>query len=283
MKTIYINIILTLCALVLMVIPLFGEIRKKNKTKNFFKNITNLGWFFIIILLITLGFGIFKEYINKNEENDKEIRLQNPIPETLGITFSSSIELSKKEIVQIGNRIKSTSSIRDNLLPFDSDQTIDGFEKINSFKNIMFQLNISFHNDGKIMTIIFNRVPLNIFGYNTINSTDSFMLSFQDDKSVLMLDGFLLETDNITTNYKSPSLLDFENSKVLISYEFFFPELMHYGSLPPFYRYKSKNPNYLLLNFIFLSLTQKNYTINITNLKRIEPHKFEGNWTVEKK
>lgn len=209
-------------------------------------------------------------------------RLKNPIPESLEITFTSTIELSKSEIEQIGDILRPVSKTHGNLLPFNTDRTNAGFEKINSFKNIFLRLEIAFHNGDKILTIMFNKGPLNLQGYNTPNTKNAFILAYQDDKSIVMFHGFALETSDITTNYKSPSFLDFENSKVSISYEFSFPVLRQIGSIPSI-SYMSTNQNYLNLNIESVALRSKKLTMNISNLKRVGSHNYEGIWKDESK
>jgi hypothetical protein len=128
-------------------------------------------------------------------------RINNPVPEKLEIFFSSKIEMLPLEISQIKEIVNLKSATHSgNLLPFDSNQTNEGFERISKFKNIYFRLIIAFHKDGKKMEVIFNKGPLDIFGYNTRNSKNSFTLAFLEDKSAVTFDGSLIETSDITTN-----------------------------------------------------------------------------------
>ena len=219
--------------------------------------------------------GILQEKSDLQLKNIQ--KLQNPIPETLGIQFTSTLNLSKKEIEDIKAVVKSINSKNGNLFPFESNQTNEGFEKINCFKNLHLRLIITFQKDEKNMKIVFNRGPLNLMGYNTNGTLNSFTLYIDDIKNVMRFDGLLIESESITTNYISPSILDFENSKVKIYYDFSFPTTMVFGSLPT-NTYISNNREYLLLNIESLSLSNKKLSINIANLKQVDSHNFEGNW-----
>ena len=206
-------------------------------------------------------------------------RLKNPLPESLDISFNTSLELVETEISQIENIISITRPNHDNLLPIDVKLTNDSFEKINCFKNIYFSLTITFIKGEKEMMISFNRAPLNLYGYNTTNTINSFklyMYSMADRKKV-RFNGLLLRSEKITTNCKSPSLRDFENSNILITYDFSYPELFNIGG-KSISTYMSNNKFNIILNIETLSLDNPNYTIEISGIKKIERNKFEGKW-----
>ena len=219
--------------------------------------------------------GILQEKSDLQLKNIQ--KLQNPIPETLGISFSSTLNLSNKEFEDIETIVKSVNSKYGNLFPFESNISNEGFDKINSFKNLHFRLMITFQKDNKNMKIVFNRAPVNLMGYNSRGTLNIFTLYINDIKKVMKFDGSLIESESITTNYISPSILDFANSKVKIYYDFSFPTTMVFGSLPT-KTYISNNREYLTLNIESLSLSNKKLLINITNLKRVDSHNFEGDW-----
>lgn len=127
------------------------------------------------------------------------------------------------------------------------------------------------------MAVAFNRPHLNFWGYHTQVSGNSCNLYINDKESIMMFDGSLLEAESISTNYESPSIIDFVNSKVLIYYDFAFPKTMKYGSLPTDW-YIADNRYSLILNFKSFSLSNKKLSINITKLKRVDNHNFEGYW-----
>lgn len=206
-------------------------------------------------------------------------RLKNPIPETLEMSFNSSLELGETEILQIKDIISRTRSKHDNLLPIDVELTNESFEKINCFKNIYLRFIITFIKDDKEMTISFNRAPLSLYGYNTTNTVNSFTLYMfsKGDLEMVRFDGLLLRSEKITTNSKSPSLRDYENSNIFITYDFSYPELFNIGG-NPISRYVSNNKFNIILNIETFRLTDPNYTIEISDIKKIESNKFEGKW-----
>lgn len=220
---------------------------------------------------------------NNSESQLKELdRIKNPIPQELQITFTSKIVMSSLEISQIQEIINLKSdSHGGNLLPFDSNKTNDGFEKINRFKNIGFNLTISFQKNGKNMEVKYYRVPIEIYGFNTRNTLNSFLLAFLDDKSSISFNGFGLYTTDIRTNNKSPSLLDFNNSKISIHYSFTFPQLWQAGSLAT-HLYVTEMDKQFELDIETISITHKNYEIKVNNLKKISLGMYEGDWIVEK-
>ena len=88
-------------------------------------------------------------------------------------------------------------------------------------------------------------------------------------------DALGLESEEITTNYRSPSLIDFENSTVTINYDFAFPKLMKMGNITAD-RYVSDGNEIIPINFQSINFTHKNYIIEIKELKRIGPKSYEG-------
>lgn len=209
-------------------------------------------------------------------------RLKNPIPDVLDISFNTSLELDDNEIFQIIDIIKKTKPNHDNLLPIDVERTNLCFEKINSFKNIHLRITIKFIKADKEMSIFFNRAPLNLYGYNTTNTINSFTLYMNSigDRSIVRFNGLSLDSEKITTNYKSPSIRDFENSKILITYEFSYPELFMIGG-KQISRYVSSNKFNINLNLETLILSDSNYKIEISGIKKIERNNFEGYWIVK--
>ena len=82
----------------------------------------------------------------------------------------------------------------------------------------------------------------------------------------------------ITASYNSPSLIDFENSKVSIEFTFLFPSKIPIGNMPDKRYYIADRPNYLILKLESISLQHSNYSIDISDLKSIGINKFEGTW-----
>jgi hypothetical protein len=205
---------------------------------------------------------------------------KNPVPESLSIYFSSSLELSPTEINQIEKIVRLKYPNGENLLPFKFNQTNEGFEKISSFKDLMFTIIISFHKDEKVMAVRLLPQVLMLHGYNASNFNNAFMLTLRD--SVVNFEALNVVSTDIRTNYKSPSLLDFENSEVLITYDFLFPSSMQIGDMHGKTYYLANKPSYLVLDFEKISLQHKNYSIEISNLKHTEANKYEGRWIVKK-
>jgi hypothetical protein len=206
-------------------------------------------------------------------------RLRNPIPQALDILFFSTLNVSDTLKNQIGE-IVALNPVRTNLLPFDINKTNPGFERINTFKNVQFQLTFLFQKGGKTLRIRLNRGPLPFYGYNAFNSENSFSLWYDDNSHSVNFEGRLLKTEDIITNYNSPSLLDFENSEVSIEYTFFFPSNIRAGNLAG-YVYLADKSNYFPLQFTWISLKHRNYTIVIKNLRQTDVNKYVSSWFLQ--
>lgn len=216
-----------------------------------------------------------------NERSESQLaalnNLKNPLPDNLEITFLASLQLSKKEFAEIEKIIKQVRINGGNTLPIITDKTNESFEKINAFKNIAFELTIRFEKDDKNWTTSIYRAPLALLGYTTSSHNNSFLLVINEEKSRIDFDGFSLSSDKIISNYKSPSLLDFKNSKVSISYKFFYPINLQVGNIPSS-NYWGAKQDYILLTMQSLTLKHKNYSIEVENLKRVASHEFTGTW-----
>ena len=289
MKYFYYNIILLICASAITIIPLFFDIKKVNKSKGFYKNITRYGKICILIFLIGLCIGIYKEYKFNVESDLKELRLNNPIPNSFQVSFTATINYSDDIIKQIKRIVDLKYPLRGNLLPFDSKISNDGFEKINRFKDIMLVLYIKFLKDGKTLGVTVQRAPLNFLGYNTDDFTNSFSLTFhatRDSNNKIItsaikfyLYGFV--TNDITTNYKAPSIIDFENSIVQIKFEFYVPQKIQIGNFNS-EKYGSANRDSVPIELESIFLYDKDFIINIANIKKIGYNRFQGEWIVKK-
>ncbi|WP_192501560.1 hypothetical protein [Flavobacterium sp. PL002] len=215
------------------------------------------------------------------EKNNTQLelmdRMNSPIPEFIDLVFNSTLEIPDKEFEKLKKTFVSNPNLS-NLLPFDSKLINQEFENIDSFKNIYFSLDVTFDKNGKKMNINFKRGPLSLYGYNTAYTINSFILSYSSEESKIKFNTISLKSNEITTNYKSPSLEDFINSKVTIRYHFGFPYKMHVGNVPSSPFYISNRENNLRLNFNSINLNHKNYNINIKNLKKIDSKSFEGIW-----
>ena len=123
------------------------------------------------------------------------LREQNLLPERLSIYFSSSLQFTPAEISQIKKivKLKHPHNLT-NLLPFEFNQTNTGFDKINSFNNIMLQLNILFSKNEKTMSIRLTQGPLMLHGYNAANVINSFMLTLRD--SVINFEALNVNTED---------------------------------------------------------------------------------------
>jgi len=220
------------------------------------------------------------------EKNDIQLelidRINTPIPESLELVFNSTLKIPDNELKKIKNTFATNPNLS-NYLPFDSKLINQEFENVDSFKNIFFSLDVTFEKNGKKMNIIFKRGPLSLHGYNIAQTTNCFILSYSSEKSNINFDAISIESNKITTNYKSPSLKDFYNSKITFTYDFASPYQIQSGSAPPSIFYISDKKNSLKLNFKLLTLHHKNYIINIENLKKIGPKSFEGFWYNENK
>jgi hypothetical protein len=219
-----------------------------------------------------------KHSIEITDKTNKIINLQdriiNKIPDAFFVNFESIVNFSDTEINQI-NDIFLKSNKSGNAMPFNTTITNEGFEKINSFKNLQLEFDIRFYsNNGKFMLIKIKKGPLALLDYNSKSFDDVFLLSLRD--KTVYLEGYSLYTNNIESPSLSPSsLLDFENSKVIIEYTFFYPD-NNTGY------YLASKPDYLLLDLKKISLTWKNYNMHISNLKKVDKNRFEGNWIVNK-
>jgi hypothetical protein len=259
-----------------------------NMDKKYLIKFTFKGWLFIVFIVFGILISIITTYNNNQDalilKNKLDTQLEiikkqkYPIPKSLKVDFSSSISLTKKEITQI-NEIVSKSNIKGTSLLFNTNITNDAFKKVTSFKDIMMMMTISFSNDNKILTIKLKNSSLSIVGYN-IALPDNNTFGLINNKTSVIFDGYSLIAEDISTNYIAPSLLDFINSKVTISYILLFPTLRYVETFPS-KLYADNNKNYLLLNFKSIELRTNSYSIKISDFRKIDDRKFEGSWMIK--
>lgn len=163
----------------------------------------------------------------KSDFQLKEInRIKNPVPTKLGVTFSTTLNISNKEFDEIYSAMMQVRPTRSNQLPLDFNVTNAGVEKINAFKDMSLQVNIVFQNGDKKMSISI-KPPLRYNGYNVAFTSKNAMLLFikKEEEKTIGFDGLDIETEDIKCNYLSPSLTDFTNADVTVTFEFFFLSL----------------------------------------------------------
>lgn len=199
-------------------------------------------------------------------------RIQNPIPDKLKITFASELILDAQQFKEINNALKLVRPHGGNHLPVDFNISNRGVDKINSLKDINFRLTINFLNGNKKMSIILNQIP-QYSGYNTSNTNDVFMLSAQEEKQEIAFHGLFLTTDKISCNYQSPSLLDFKDAEVKINVDFSYPQVLLMGNVPT--KFYTVNPNLNKINLSSVILYDRNYMIELTDIKKVSDNTFE--------
>jgi hypothetical protein len=192
------------------------------------------------------------------------------------ILFESTLDVTPQEFDEIENDFKSSATKRSNLLPTDFNSSSNGIKKIETFKNISFQLIIEIENDEKErMTVIYKSSgPLPLTGYNSSWGNNSFILALKEDSKSIGFTGNLIEASNLTYNYLSPSLLDFKKSKVKISYNFSYPKRYQVGNRIEDLYIVDNNINSIHITDI--SLTINTMSVKLNHLKKIDPFHYEG-------
>lgn len=215
---------------------------------------------------------------NSKTQLDEISKIRNPIPESLNVLFTAIIDLRQEEINAVRDIIKEKYSDGRGLLPVDFMSTNVAFDKMNAFKDIGFEIKILIENQDKHLQILLTQTPMLFTGYNTTAIWSAFTMQLRDnDISITCLD---VPTNNIKSNYQTPSLSDFSHSKVLITYNFFYPNSIKIGSHLT-KTYMARDKEYITLNMKNISLRHKNYSIEIRSLKRIDSHTFEGTMEIK--
>lgn len=212
----------------------------------------------------------------KSDTQLREIdRIRNPIPEKVSVFFEANFDLTKKEVDDINNIIREHDPSRGNLLPFDYNKPNSAFDKMNALRDLGIQINITLEKEGKTLSFVLKQMPMLFAGYHHGTTFNTFLVAAQDDNITLScLD---ISTSEISSSDKSPSILNFKNSKVKVTYEFFYPKNMRIGNgLSKMYM--AENRDYITFNFRNITLRDKNYSINIRNLVRKDSHTYEGVW-----
>nr|WP_294991567.1 hypothetical protein [uncultured Sediminibacterium sp.] len=213
-----------------------------------------------------------KSDVQLNEIN----RIKNPIPTKLGVTFSTTLNISDKEFDEIYNAMMQVRPTRANQLPVDFNVTNAGVEKINAFKDMSLSVRIVFQNEDKSMAITI-KPPLRYNGYNIAFASKNALMLFikREEEKTIGFDGFDIETEDIKCNYLSPSLADFMNADVTVTFDFFFPQPIQVGSIvSKAYTFNRSIPIELSLEQIHLS--HNNFNLAIGNFKKTKPNTFKG-------
>jgi len=217
------------------------------------------------------------------DKSDKQLgeieRINNPIPENVELYFEAYFELTKIEKIEINDIIKQKNifGIGDFLLPFDFNKTNKSFEKINSLKDVAFGITIIFEKNGKKLQISLQKTPIALSGYHVLNKPEYFSATAK--KNEIIFNCLYILTNDIRTNYKTNSILDFINSDVKVNYQFTYPfdyEIGHPKS--KLYGVGRDQRTFLTLNFKSLKLRSKNLMIDITKLSKINNLSFHGRW-----
>ncbi len=155
------------------------------------------------------------------EKTDSQLReinkLKNPIPNKLHISFKSNLVLTDSEF----KRIRDNTTNPGNLLPSNKDNV--HIHKVNKIRNLGISFLIEFINNNKVMSIKLNKTPIPFTYFNSQSLEDSFLLTINDQETKITFIANKIETDDISTNYSPPTLLDFKKAKVTIKYNFWYP------------------------------------------------------------
>lgn len=203
-------------------------------------------------------------------------RIKHPVPTKLGVTFITTLNISDKEFDEIYNAMIQVRPTRANQLLVDFNITNIGVEKINAFKDMSLSVSIVFQHEDKKMTITI-KPPLRYNGYNVgFASKNALMLFVKKEKEkTIGFDGLDIETEDIKCNYLSPSLADFMNADVTVTFDFFFPQPIQVGNVvSKAYTFNPSIPIELSLERIHLY--HSNFNLEIDNFKKAKPNTFEG-------
>ena len=200
---------------------------------------------------------------------DNLIKLNNPIPSELMLSFFSKIQVTKEELVVLSNISKSNG----NLLPSSKEDT--GIDKIDKLKDVQFIIEVTFKKGTKELKIKFSQAPFPFMGYSTGQTTGvGTLITGENELSFYAIN---LLTRDIKTNYSSPSFVDFYNCEVTATITFAFAKSSRYGGrLVNLYLVESQDQIPLLLESISLATNQN--TITIDNFKKLKGNSFNATW-----
>lgn len=200
---------------------------------------------------------------------DNLIKLNNPIPNELKLTFFSKIQVTKAELEILSNISKSNG----NLLPSSSEDT--GIDRIDKLKNVQFIIDVTFKKGTKELKVKFSQAPFQFMGYSTgkMKSVGTLITSEKE----LSFYAINLLTSDIKTNYSSPSLVDFYGSEVTATLTFAFPKPSRNGGRY-INLYLVEIQNQIPLSLESISLETNQHTITIDNFKKLNGNSFIANW-----
>ena len=195
-------------------------------------------------------------------------RINNPIPKQFTLTIFSNIETTDDEL----SLLSTASRINGNMLPIINQNSI---ERIDKLRNAQIILKLIFKKGTKSMEIIFSQTPMQLFGFNTVQIPNAFKLATAQNE--LQFNGINLFTENITTNYSSTSLLDFEKCDVTFEIDFRFAQRWGIGGLQADLYDAGLGPG-LDVNLKSFSLSTLGRALTITDIQKISKNKFKGKW-----
>lgn len=210
-----------------------------------------------------------QEDLRKTAEQQVESlsRLNNPIPEEFYLNLFAYIKTTKEEFSIISKIAKSNG----NLLPINNSDT--AVEKIEMLKNAQIIIEIVFKQKEREMTLRYYQTPILFMGFNTDQRNGVFTLAAAQGKVDLNVTN--LRTADISTNYSSPSMMDFKNCTINVNISFGHPELYKVGEkFIPLYLIPSQSK--ISLSIDVISLRSKRQEIEIRSLSELGNNKFVG-------
>ncbi len=197
-------------------------------------------------------------------------KLNNPIPKEFEISFFSSIKVDSIEFKQL----QKAASKNGNHLPVSRNNK--KIERLNKLKDAQIIIKIVFRNNEKEMTVGFDQTPIQFVGFNTSLTNNNTFLMGVAQESIHFI-GSNLSTNNIVTNYDSPSLVDFKNCDVTFKIELGFPNLYKLGEkYTSLYTISSQNDINFSLEKVILESTK--IKIEVSSFKEEGINLFKSQW-----
>ncbi len=210
---------------------------------------------------------------NANDQIKHLTRLSLPIPSHVKTLIEAALVMPSAEVAEIEASLNMQTAPKSNLLPVDFLLDNEGVRRINSLKDIYLTLWLEFHNGDKKMTMLLRNTPKYV-GYNAESHTNCFTLFFDKEKREIGLHGLFLDITDIQCNYPTPSILDFNTSKVIVKYDFSYPQVLTFGQ-KQVKSYVSSNRDYMRIKIKKILIYDRHMTTTIEGFTQVDNNTFQ--------
>jgi len=214
--------------------------------------------------------------IKSNEQLDVLDHIKNPIPNDVGLSLVSIIQMDDDEIDGLEIGLQQQQFKGNNLLPLETNLQNRGIQKMNLLKDASFSLSVQLISGNKQLTIRYELNPLPLVGFNATGVRGAFHCAMIN--RAVTFESINVKATLVEANYSSASLADFANCNVQIYYNFSFPKIYGVGNYPT-KLYLVQNEK-MALSIKDLNLYLNGRVIDIKEIKLLNGNNYSGKCSI---